>query len=479
MKKFLAVLVAALMLAAAVPAYSAPAAEREVAPAHVRLGGYAVADKSGSTYSEWVGFYDEDVTALDHYDFLITTYAGAYCNGYVYGYVYGYNDSSELVDLFYRMDTRDHSVEFIDGASANGEFVFAMAYNRANGQMYALCNENNPYIAEVNLTTGALTPVVTIQQTGAVNLGLMCMTIDGNGNFYGLSFSAISAKLVSIDISTGACTQLMATGLDTYYAQSMTYDVVNDRIYWAHADNGSNYKNGLYVIDMANGYEMTHLGQIGDNGSDLEITALYVEEEYTPAAETHTLTVNYVDERGDALEEPYVGEFEEGESYYIESPSIRDYETDTPVVSGVMGDRDIEIYVVYTPVEAEVHELTVNYVYAGGGAAAPSYTGTFEEGAAYSVESPVREGYTPDIAVVEGIMGEEDITVTVIYTADPQPGGLIGDANADGAISSADLSALFAYVMNAGSLTEQGLLNSDINGDGSINTLDVTLLAQL
>ena len=55
----------------------------------------------------------------------------------------------------------------------------------------------------------------------------------------------------------------------------------------------------------------------------------------------------------------------------------------------------------------------------------------------------------------------------------------LGDANSDGVLSSADLSALFAYVMNAGSLTEQGLMNADVSRDGYINALDVTLLAQL
>lgn len=281
MKKMIALLVAAVMLIAAVPTPAA-AVTAEVSPAHVRLEGYAAADKTQSEYSKWVGFYDDKPDYVDYYNFMLMSYAGALCGDYVYGYIYGYEASGELLSSFYRMRLKDHMVEFIEGASSGGEFVFAMAYNRADGRMYALCDENNPYIATVDLATGALTRVVTIQMSNPVSLGLQCMTCDANGNFYGLSFSATSSKLVRIDISTGVCTQLMDTGLDTFYAQSIAYDCVNNRIYWAHADNSSSYNDGLYVIDM-DGYEMSFLGKIGNDDSDLEITALYIVEEQEPA----------------------------------------------------------------------------------------------------------------------------------------------------------------------------------------------------
>ncbi|MBO6061217.1 MAG: MucBP domain-containing protein, partial [Clostridia bacterium] len=122
----------------------------------------------------------------------------------------------------------------------------------------------------------------------------------------------------------------------------------------------------------------------------------------------------------------------------------------------------------------------INYVDAQGNKLAPAYTATVAYGESYSVASPEIEGYTTDQAVVEGVMGAANVEVNVVYTANETPVEVLpGDANADGVLTSADLSALFAYVMNAGSLTEQGLLNADVNGDGVINTLDVTVLAQL
>ncbi|MBQ8944841.1 MAG: Ig-like domain repeat protein [Clostridia bacterium] len=64
--------------------------------------------------------------------------------------------------------------------------------------------------------------------------------------------------------------------------------------------------------------------------------------------------------------------------------------------------------------------LTINYVYADGTEAAETYTDSVEIFKEYSVESPEITGCTPDIATVEGTMGDEDMdgkTVTVTYTA--------------------------------------------------------------
>ena len=63
--------------------------------------------------------------------------------------------------------------------------------------------------------------------------------------------------------------------------------------------------------------------------------------------------------------------------------------------------------------------LTINYVYVDGTEAAATYTTELETGETYSVTSPEVAGYVPDIAVVEGTMGLDDITVTVTYDLPP------------------------------------------------------------
>ena len=121
------------------------------------------------------------------------------------------------------------------------------------------------------------------------------------------------------------------------------------------------------------------------------------------------------------------------------------------------------------------YTLTINYVYEDGTTAANAYTGTYDYGAAYSVTSPFIEGYTPDQATVSGTMGAENVTVTVTYAADT-PAQLTGDIDCDGDVDFADVTALQMYLMNMGTLTDEGLANADVNGDGRISFTDASRL---
>ena len=60
--------------------------------------------------------------------------------------------------------------------------------------------------------------------------------------------------------------------------------------------------------------------------------------------------------------------------------------------------------------------LTVIYQYIAGNTAAETTIQNLLSGETYSVTSPAISGYRPDIEVVSGTMGEENITVTVTYT---------------------------------------------------------------
>lgn len=57
--------------------------------------------------------------------------------------------------------------------------------------------------------------------------------------------------------------------------------------------------------------------------------------------------------------------------------------------------------------------------------------------------------------------------------------GLPGDVNCDGMVTMADLSALSAYLLGKGTVTEQGLINGDVNHDGTPNVIDMPLIYQL
>lgn len=69
---------------------------------------------------------------------------------------------------------------------------------------------------------------------------------------------------------------------------------------------------------------------------------------------------------------------------------------------------------------AATHNLTVHYQYADGTKAAEDIVTPFEAGAAYSVTSPEIAGFTPDQATISGTMPDNDLSVTVTYTKNPE-----------------------------------------------------------
>ena len=121
--------------------------------------------------------------------------------------------------------------------------------------------------------------------------------------------------------------------------------------------------------------------------------------------------------------------------------------------------------------------LTINYIYADGTTAAPTYSQSYNYGAAYSVTSPVIDGYTASTAVVSGTMGTQAVTVTVTYVENA-PVALLGDVNGDGVVDTKDVTDLNAWLMNKGEMPS-ALSNADVNGDGKINCYDSTLIMMI
>lgn len=266
LKRIISALLICSLLLGAVPALA-----RNAAPAAggVSFGGYVAHDFAESTGSKFITFSGDDPAQYDVQSFCLTTYAAAYYDGTVYGYLYGYEENNTFHDEFFAMDTRNGYIMDFPGGGSDGEFVYAMAYNYADGTMYALCDEDQPYIASVDLETGALSRVLDID-LGSY-LGLRGMAISPSGEFYALSMSALNARLLTIDMETGALSAVGATGMPAYYAQSMTCDPATGTLYWAQLEDYSD--NGLYAVDPETA-ECTFMGKVGSLG--MEITGLYV-----------------------------------------------------------------------------------------------------------------------------------------------------------------------------------------------------------
>ena len=133
-------------------------------------------------------------------------------------------------------------------------------------------------------------------------------------------------------------------------------------------------------------------------------------------ANEYTLTINYVDGNGNALETAYTADVAYGSSYSVASPTVTGY---TPDVATVTGTMDVvggkTVTVTYSP---NSYTLTVNYEVSDGKVAAPAtHTESVVFNTAYSVGSPAVAGYTPDVATVTGTMDDVNgKTVTVTYT---------------------------------------------------------------
>ena len=142
-----------------------------------------------------------------------------------------------------------------------------------------------------------------------------------------------------------------------------------------------------------------------------------------PVDNSVTLTVRYFYEGANTPFRTFERTYTAGDAYNVRSPRVAGYTPDQARVRGTIV-RDTVIDVYYT---INQHTLTIQYVYVGGGMAAPTYTATLDFGDGYSVTSPAIAGYTISDTVVTGTMGDQDVTITVYYAAVQNPWVLIDD----------------------------------------------------
>ena len=230
----------------------------------VNLEGYIAYDPDG-TSNIWGGFADYDPSVIENFGTMGSTFGGAFAGGNVYGFMY---DSDTNDTRFYIMNADTHQVAY-PGTSA-GRTVVAMAYNHAEGEMYAIAanDADGRSIYTVNLATGTLTEVA------ALNAGadtIMTLAIDGSGNAYGLSYEANNAVLYSINLTNGNCTAIGGTGHGLEYVQSTVWDHNTNQLFWAQYSKVATDKGQLFVIDPATG-AATLCGTIGTGA---EVTVLY------------------------------------------------------------------------------------------------------------------------------------------------------------------------------------------------------------
>ncbi|MFR2029161.1 MAG: DUF2436 domain-containing protein [Christensenellales bacterium] len=251
----------------------------------VNLEGYIAFDPEG-TSGIWGGFADYDPSVIENFGTMGSTFGGAFAGGNVYGFMYN-SDTNDT--RFYIMNADTHQVAY-PGTSA-GRVVVAMAYNHAEGEMYAIAanDADGRSLYTVNLATGTLTEVAALN-AGAETI--MTLAIDGSGNAYGLSYAATNAVLYSINLTNGNCTAIGGTGHGLEYVQSTVWDHNTNQLFWAQYSKVETDKGQLFVIDPATG-AATLCGTIGTGA---EVTVLYTKNNMPVAPiEVPEYDVTFVD----------------------------------------------------------------------------------------------------------------------------------------------------------------------------------------
>lgn len=134
---------------------------------------------------------------------------------------------------------------------------------------------------------------------------------------------------------------------------------------------------------------------------------------YDPIDENqkYNLTINYIDENKNVLENPYQDELDYLEKYNVSSPSIYGFNTKNLVVSGTIS-HNTTIDVIY---KKNDYNLIINYIDEDENIMADTYQKSYKYLDEYSVESPDIYGYTPSVEIASGTI-EDNTTIDVIYT---------------------------------------------------------------
>lgn len=126
------------------------------------------------------------------------------------------------------------------------------------------------------------------------------------------------------------------------------------------------------------------------------------------------IRVNYSCSDGNEAPSSYVGYYDYGDEYYIESPIVFGYTPDKDVISGTF--TGTKVYnVTYYPNDDLKYKLTINYLDEDNNSLTEAYVNEYSPNSIYNIESPEIVGYTPDKEVISGTI-VKNTTYNVIYS---------------------------------------------------------------
>jgi uncharacterized repeat protein (TIGR01451 family) len=172
---------------------------------------------------------------------ITSGYAGDFAMG-DFGTLYVIDDATQQL---YAVDTATGAGTLIGPSpSLAGQTWTGMSYDQTTGVMYGSATDGaTATLFTIDLNTGATTQVGTI--TGYPYT--IDIAIGAGGQLYGVDISA--EEFIAIDKSTGAATSVGALGFVCNYAQGLDYDEASGIMYWAaYGTSGE-----LRIIDTTTG----------------------------------------------------------------------------------------------------------------------------------------------------------------------------------------------------------------------------------
>lgn len=286
-KKFLALLLTAVMAFTVVPVFAAQSSSvPEKALSAGRLYGYRVFDDDDTMSYAWISFTADNpavVTEEQVEENAFDDYTNMNCGAYVNGYVYGFAENG----YFYRVNTADWSRErlFADASSYNG--WSDMTFDYTTGRLYAVAynlpwdsgDDETAIEASFLVTIDLLTYEIT--QVAQITTGILTLAADAQGELYGI---AMDGCLYHINKQDGSTRNIGSTGQVVSYAQSMCYDYNTGTMYWALC----NISQGvLCSVNLETG-AASRLGIIGGN---TEVVSLFAVPESEPVVHVESIDI--------------------------------------------------------------------------------------------------------------------------------------------------------------------------------------------
>lgn len=241
----------------------------------IDIYGYLYYARDGES-KYWMSFKSNDPGNVTEYTSIITgdTFGAAIIGDTIYGY--NNSNGANTYGPYYKIFLNSNQVEF-PGSNSGKTVVLNMSFDYASQKLYALVTMtgNDYYIYEIERKTGEMSRICSIPlptYEGYEHDQIWTFAIDADGTAYCVvshvavidnAYVGQNGILCTLDLETGELTEVADTGIPTYYIQSMTFDLDNDRLYWANLSNDTH--GTLYTLDKTNG-NAVEIGNIATEG---------------------------------------------------------------------------------------------------------------------------------------------------------------------------------------------------------------------